>query len=373
MAFTLQSIAGPFMTSFDSNLRADHALAVALAALIATLFAMTLAAATPSHQQAIVQHGVGGPEVLKLESVPVLSPGKGEVLIRVYAAAINPVDWKRRKGGGDYAMDPKGLPVMIPGGDVAGVIEKVGEGVTALKVGEPVFALLPRDPKRLNGGYSQYAIAPAANVMPKPKSFTYGEAAGLGIATVTGVRVVVDAKVSKGQRVLITGASGGVGTIAVQSAKARGAYVIGTASGRREEFLKSIGIDEFVDYTKGNFEDKVKNVDVVIDTVGADTTDRAFKTVRRGGHFVSVATRNYEAKCAAANVTCPARFNAFEVGRPIFEEVAKLAAAGKLNVYIDKTFPLAQAAAAQMYSEQGRTQGKINLIVDPLWADQRSD
>jgi NADPH:quinone reductase-like Zn-dependent oxidoreductase len=359
------------MPTFIPNRPAGRAFAMAAAALVATLFGITAPAATPSHQQAIVQHGVGGPEVLRLDNVPVLAPENGEVLIRVYAAAINPVDWKRRKGGGDYAMDPNGLPVMIPGGDVAGVVEKVGPGVTELKVGQPVFALLAREPKRLNGGYSQYAIAPAANVMPKPKSFTYAQAAGLGIATVTGVRVVVDTKVSKGQRVLITGASGGVGTIAVQAAKARGAYVIGTASGRRAEFLRSIGVDEFIDYTKGNFEDKVKDVDVVIDTVGADTTDRAFKTIKRGGHFVSVATRNYDAKCAAAGVTCPARFNAFQVGRPIFEEVGKLADSGKLNVYIDMSFPLAQAGDAQTYSEQGRTQGKISLIVDPLNADRR--
>ena len=340
-------------------------------ALLAILCTTPLPAATPSHQQAIVQHGAGGPEVLKLETVPVLDPRKGEVLIRVYAAAINPVDWKRRKGGGDYAMDPRGLPVMIPGGDVAGVVEKLGDGVTELKVGQPVFAVLPREAKRLNGAYSHYAVAPAGNVMPKPTNFTYAEAAGLGIATVTGVRVVIDTKVSKGQRVLITGASGGVGTIAVQTAKARGAYVIGTASGRREDFLRSIGVDEFVDYTTGSFEEKVKNVDVVIDTVGSDTTDRAFKTVRRGGYFVSVATRNYDARCAAAGVTCPARFNAFEVGRPVFEEVGKLADAGKLNVYIDKTFPLAQAGDAQLYSEQGRTQGKVSLIVDAAHANEK--
>ena len=354
-----------------SSIRGTVCLSRLPVALFATLCTVSTFAAIPSTQTAIVQHGVGGPDVLKLESVPVLAPDKGEVLIRVYAAAINPVDWKRRKGAGDYAMDPNGLPIMIPGGDVAGVVEKVGEGVTELNVGKSVFALVPRNSKRLNGGYAQFAVAPAANVMPKPKAFTYSEAAGLGIATVTGVRVVVDTKVSKGQRVLITGASGGVGTIAVQAAKARGAYVIGTASGRRADFLKSLGVDEFIDYTQGNFEDKVKNVDVVIDTVGEDTTDRAFKTIKKGGYFVSVATRNIEAKCAAAAVQCPPRFNAFEVGRPIFEEVARLADAGKLSVYIDKSFPLARAGDAQVYSEQGRTQGKISLIVDPAHANAK--
>jgi NADPH:quinone reductase-like Zn-dependent oxidoreductase len=339
--------------------------------LVASLCSVSSAAATPSQQQAIVQHGVGGPNVLKLESVPVLAPDKGEVLIRVYAAAINPVDWKRRKGEGEYAMDPNGLPVMIPGGDVAGIVEKVGAGVTELQAGQPVFAVVPRNAKRLNGGYSQYAIAPAGNVVAKPKTFTYVEAAGLGIAAVTGVRVVVDTRVAKGQRVLITGASGGVGSTAVQAAKVRGAYVIGTASGRREEYLRSIGVNEMIDYTKGNFEERVKNVDVVIDTVGGDTTDRAFKTIKKGGYFMSVATRNIEAKCAAAAVNCPARFNAHEAGRPVFEAVGKLAESGKLSVYIDKSFPLAQAGDAQVYSEQGRTQGKISLVVDAMHANEK--
>jgi len=340
------------------------------AALAATLYS-TSSLATPSEQQAIVQHGVGGPEVLKLEHVPVLDPGKGEVLIRVYAAAINPVDWKRRIGEGDYAPDPNGLPVMIPGGDVAGIVEKLGAGVTGLRVGEPVFAVLARDPKRLNGGYAQYAVAPAENVMTKPKNVTYAEAAGLGTAAVTAVRALFDTNVTKGQRVLITGASGGVGSSAVQAAKARGAYVIGTASGRREDYLRSLGIDEMIDYTQGNFEDKVHDVDVVIDTVGADTTDRAFKTIKKGGNFVSVASRNIAAKCAAAGVNCPARFNAFQVGRPVFEEVGRLADSGQLSVYIDKSFPLAEAAQAQLYSEQGRTQGKISLVVDPAHANEK--
>jgi NADPH:quinone reductase-like Zn-dependent oxidoreductase len=358
------------MKSLASNRHTNRPITMLAAGLVATLFS-TWSIATPSQQQAIVQHGIGGPEVLKLETVPVLAPGKGEVLIRVYAAAINPVDWKRRIGEGDYAPDPNGLPISIPGGDVAGIVEQLGAGVTQLRVGEPVFAVLPRNTKRLNGAYSQYALAPAENVMPKPKNVTYAEAAGLGTAAVTAVRALFDTNVQKGQRVLITGASGGVGSSAVQAAKARGAYVIGTASGRREEYLRSLGIDEMIDYTQGNFEDKVKNVDVVIDTVGGDTTDRAFKTIKKGGNFISVATRHLEAKCAAAGVKCPARFNAFEVGRPVFEEVSALADSGKLNVYIDKSFPLAQAAEAQLYSEQGRTQGKISLVVDAEHANQK--
>jgi NADPH:quinone reductase-like Zn-dependent oxidoreductase len=328
-------------------------------------------ASTPQQATAIVQHGAGGPEVLKLESVAVPEPGPGEVLIRVYAAAINPVDWKRRAGQGDYAPDPTGLPTSIPGGDVSGIVEKIGNGVTQFKLGDPVFAIVPRNAKRLNGGYAEYAAAPVETVVAKPKGLTYSQAAGLGIAAVTGVRAVIVTNVSKGQRVLITGASGGVGSTAVQAAKERGAYVIGTASGRRQEYLRSIGVDEFVDYTQGPFEEKVKNVDVVIDTVGADTAERAFKTIKKGGHFISVAARNLESKCEAAGVTCAPRGNAQLVGRPVFEEVGRLASAGKLDVYVDKTFPLAQAGEAQLYSEQGRTQGKISLIVDPKHAEQK--
>jgi NADPH:quinone reductase-like Zn-dependent oxidoreductase len=207
--------------------------------------------------------------------------------------------------------------------------------------------------------------------MAKPKNVTYAEAAGLGTAAVTAVRAMFDTNVSKGKRVLITGASGGVGSSAVQAAKVRGAYVIGTASGRRADYLRSIGIDEMIDYTQGNFEEKVQDVDVVIDTVGGDTTDRAFKTIKKGGAFISVASRNIERKCAAAGVNCPARFNSYDVGRRVFEEVSKLAESGQLSVYIDKSFPLAQAAEAQIYSEQGRTQGKISLVVDPEHANRK--
>jgi NADPH:quinone reductase-like Zn-dependent oxidoreductase len=328
-------------------------------------------AATPREQQAIVQHGIGGPEVLKFERAPIPEPGDGEVLIRVYAAAINPVDWKRRIGKGDYAPEPGALPIAIPGGDVAGIVEKLGGGVTAFKVGDPVFAIIPRSPTRLNGGYAQFAVATPETIVAKPNNVTFAEAAGLGVAAVTAVRSVAVTKVAAGQRVLVTGAAGGVGSIAVQVAKTRGAYVIGTASGRRAEYLRSIGVDEMIDYTKGKFEEQIKNVDVVIDTVGEDTAIRAFKTMKKGGRYISVGARNLGSYCEAAGVTCPARANAQSMERPFFEEVGRLAAAGKLSLYIDKSFPLEQAADAQSYSEQGRTQGKISLVVDAQQANRK--
>jgi NADPH:quinone reductase-like Zn-dependent oxidoreductase len=341
-----------------------RALALALlAAGIGVAFA-----ATPNEQEAIVQTGTGGPEVLKLQTVPVLEPAEGQVLIRVYAAAVNPTDWKTRAGAPGYTGT---TGMIIPGGDVAGVIEKLGSGVDTLKVGEPVFAVIFRSSGVLNGGYSHFAVAASANVVPKPRSFGYAEAAGLGIATITGVRAVEETKVSKGERVLITGVAGGVGSAAAQVAKARGAYVIGTATAQHDAYLKSLGVDEVVDYTQGKFEDKVRNVDVVIDTVGGDTAERALTTMKKSGLYISIAARNLEQKCAAVAVTCLGRGSTNEVQRSLYEEVGSLASSGQLKVKVDRAFPLAQAGRAQVFGEQGHTEGKIVLIADAAQANRK--
>ncbi len=325
-------------------------------------------AATPTEQQAIVQTGNGGPEVLHLQSVPVPTPGEGQVLIRVYAAAVNPTDWKTRIGGAGRA--PLTGP-LIPGADVAGVIEALGTGVDALKVGTPVFAVVARSPGVLNGGYAQFAVATTDNVVPKPPTMTYAQAAGLGIATLTGVRAVDETRVSKGQRVLITGVAGGVGSAAAQAAKARGAYVIGTATAQHDAYLKSIGVDEVIDYTQGRFEDHVKDVDVVIDTVGSDTAERALTVVRKNGLYVSVAARGLEAQCAAAGVQCMSRDATSGLQRSWYEEISTLARTGRLKVKVERTFPLAEAGQAQQLSEQGHTEGKIVLVVDSSRANRK--
>lgn len=356
-------------------------------------------AATPTEQKAIVQTGNGGPEVLKLQTVPVLQPADGQVLIHVYAASVNPVDWKMRAGmggpprgaapggapggppggappGGGAAPPPGGAMTMsaaptqrIPGMDVAGVIVKAGSGVTDLKEGEPVFSMIGRGGgiTGLNGGYSEYVVVPAGNVVAKPKNVTYAEAAGLGTAGMTGARSVDQAKVSKGQRVLITGVAGGVGSSAAQIAIARGAHVVGTASPRHADFLKSIGVTDVVDYTQGDWGAKVKDADVVIDTVGGDTALTAFNAVKKGGTFVTVASRDITPeKCAAAGVTCPASGPPGPGGTSegdLLKEVAALVAQGKFKVHVDKSFPLAQAADAQEYNRQGHTEGKVVLTV----------
>jgi NADPH:quinone reductase-like Zn-dependent oxidoreductase len=323
---------------------------------------------TPRDQKAIVQTGTGGPEVLRLQTVPVLEPDAGQVLIRVYAAAVNPTDWKTRSAAPGYTP---AAGTIIPGGDVAGVIEKIGSGVTTLKVGNRVFAVISRNLGILNGGYSQFAVASIANVVPKPPGTTYAEAAGLGIATVTGVRAVDETRVSQGERVLITGVAGGVGSAAAQAAKARGAYVIGTATAQHNAYLKSIGVDEVIDYSQVKFEDQVKNVDVVIDTVGSDTAERALTTIKKDGLYISVAARGLEEKCAAAGVHCLGRGTAFETQRSVYEEVGTLATTGKLKVKVEATFPLAQARQAQELGERGHTEGKIVLIVNAAKANRK--
>jgi NADPH:quinone reductase-like Zn-dependent oxidoreductase len=327
-------------------------------------------AATPTQQKAIVQTGNGGPEVLTLQSIPVLQPEAGQVLIRVYAASVNPTDWKTRIGpppGAEPAAAGAVPSKRIPGLDVSGVIESVGPGVTALKVGEPVLSMIGRSVPGLNGAYAEYALAPAANVVRKPKNLTYEEAAGVGTAGRTAERSVEQAQLHAGQRVLITGVAGGVGSATAQIAKAHGAYVLGTAQPVHDAFLKSIGVDKIIDYTQSNWTEQAKNIDVVVDTVGADTATTTLGLVKRGGTFITIASRAITPEmCAAAGVTCPF------VGPPkpgdpsegdYLSKVAALIEAGKFKIHIDKTYPLASAAEAQEYNRAGHTEGKIILIV----------
>jgi NADPH:quinone reductase-like Zn-dependent oxidoreductase len=346
------------------------ALTPAVAALLCSVAGSALAA-TPMTQQAIVQVAYGGPEVLKSETIPVLEPAENQVLIRIYAAAMNATDWYMRKNDPYHTTVP--VPV-VPGGDVGGIIEKLGPGVTGFKVGDPVYAVISRSGNngtRLNGGYSHFVVAEVNFVQHKPSGMTYAEAAGLGVASISGVRSVLVTQVKKGDRMLITGVSGGVGSAAAQAAKAKGVYVIGTASARHNDYLKGLGVDEVIDYTQGKFEDQVHDVDAVLDTVGSDTTERAMKTLKKGGRFLSVARGDTEPMCAAAGVVCIPRGQAYGQEHAVYDEVASLAASGKLKINIDKTFPLSQAAEAQTFGEQGHTEGKIVLIVDDKKANSR--
>ena len=261
-------------------------------------------AATPAEMKAIVQAGTGGPEVMHYQTVPVPQPAAGQVLVRIYAAAVNPEDWKQRAGiTGVPGREPgvEGPPTATPatpentriaGTDVAGVIEKPGPGVTQFRVGDAVFAPMNRGgPGVLNGAYAQFGIAAVGKVVRKPRNLSFAQASGLGTATSIGVRAVMIAAVSPGQRVLVTGAAGGVGSAAVQAARGRGARVIGTAAAKHTDYLKRLGIDEVVDDQQGDWSGGVRDIDVLIDTAAARNAQFALRTVKKGGRLIKISGR----------------------------------------------------------------------------------
>src|SRR5438093_3769687 len=248
-------------------------------------------AATPlgysATMKAIVAHEYGGPEVLKYEDVPRPEPKDDQILVRVIAAGVNPVDDASRSE--KYAKFFGIRLPFIPGYDIAGVVEKTGAKITKFKPGDSVYAYLSL---KGGGGYAEYAVATEVEAAPKPKSISFVEAAGVPVVALTAWQALIDtAKLSAGQTVLIHGGSGGVGTFAIQIAKARGAKVIATASTANQDFLKQLGADLAIDYTKTKFEDVAKNVDVVLDSVGKDTLARSYGVVKKGGFIVTLVAR----------------------------------------------------------------------------------
>jgi NADPH:quinone reductase-like Zn-dependent oxidoreductase len=287
---------------------------------------------------------------VKLDTVAIPEPGPGQVRIRVIAAGVNPVDWKIA------ARAPAGNK-QIAGKDVAGVIDKPGEGVTRWKSGDAVIALA------LAGGYAEYAIATTDAIAAKPTKMSFEEASGIPVVAETAYRALITVgDVQKGQRVLIHGAAGGVGSSAVQIAKAKGAYVIGTASARNHAFLKSLGADETIDYTTTRFEDKVKNVDLVVNTANAETNVRSIGVVKKGGKLVSVVGAPPADACSAAGITCS---GIGSVNGQMLPAIVELANAGKFNVSVERKMPLADAAKAWELNRAGHTRGKIVLQVAP--------
>jgi NADPH:quinone reductase-like Zn-dependent oxidoreductase len=283
---------------------------------------------------------------VKIEQAAIPKLDADEVLIKVRAAGVNPVDWKRATSA---------AAGWIPGGDVAGVIERVGSGVTGWKSGDAVIAWL-----EASGAYAQYVAAPAAAIVRKPDAMSFEEAAGVPIVASTAWAAVVDSgKVTAGQRVLVQGGAGGVGSAAVQIAKARGAHVIATASQRNHEYLRSIGADELIDYQTQRFEDHVRNVDLVVNTVNAETANRSISVLKPGGLAVSIAGRLDETKCAAANVRCVTRSFGLDIVQKALADVTALATAGKYDVNVEQTYALDQVEAAWAKSREGRTRGKL--------------
>jgi len=287
---------------------------------------------------------------VNLETVPVPEPGKGQVRIKVRAVSVNPVDWK--------IMDrtPAGTKV-IAGRDLAGVIDAVGEGAAPWKVGDAVVAVAAQG----SGSYAEYALASTAAIAAKPKNMSFEEASGIPVVAETAWRSVVTVgNVQKGQRVLIHGAAGGVGSSAVQFAKARGAYVIGTASARNHAFLKSLGVDQTIDYTKTRFETVVKDVDVVINTADADTNARSIGIVKKGGMLVSVVGAPSEDACAAAGIKCT---GVGSVNGSMLPAIVEFANNNRFTINIEQKMTLADAAKAWEINRAGHVRGKIVLVV----------
>lgn len=318
--------------------------------LCVALSSASSAAQAPATMQAIVVVD-GKPQVKQL---PRPAPGRGEVLVRVRAAGVNPADWKRAERAPTTAV--------TPGWDIAGVISAVGPGVTGWKAGDAVMGFF-----EATGGYAQYAVISVDSIARKPDKLSFEQAAGVPLVAVTAYKALVDvAALQRGQRVLIHGAAGGVGSAAVQIAAARGAYVIATASERNHAFLRSIGAKETIDYNAVRFEDRVHDADVVLNTVDEETARRSLATLKPNGIMVTVAGAVPTEQCTAAHMRCgaPSRQTGTPIGQ-VLSEVGKLADAGRFSVNVDATFPLEQAADAWALSKAGHTRGKIVLILPP--------
>ncbi|MFI7395650.1 NADP-dependent oxidoreductase [Streptomyces tendae] len=309
--------------------------------------------------RAVSQDVLGGPEVLKEIRSERPEPRPNEVLVRVRAAGVNPTDWKHRANGGFL-----GEPPFVLGWDVSGVVESVGIGVAAFRPGDEVFGMLSYPFG--HGSHAEYVTAPARGFTRKPSGIDHVQAGALPLVSLTAWQALVErADVQPGQRVLIHAAAGGVGHVAVQIAKARGAHVIGTASAGKHEFLRSIGADETVDYREADFAETVKDVDVVLDTIGGDTSLRSLRVLRPGGVVVSIlpvgSDEFYE---EADRLGVRAVRMLVDADRAGMEEIARLVEAGKLRATIAETFPLTEAARAHAVGETGRTTGKLVLVVD---------
>jgi NADPH:quinone reductase-like Zn-dependent oxidoreductase len=307
--------------------------------------------------KAVAMHAYGGPEVLKYEDAARPDPATGEVLVRVHAAAVNPVDWKVRaghlKGFLNYSSP------LIPGWDLSGVVEATGAGVTDWKQGDAVYA---RPDLRRNGAYAEYIAVRASELGHKPRSIDHVQASAIPLACLTAWQALFDAGGLKaGQRVLIHAAAGGVGTFAVQLAKWKGAHVVGTASERNHAFLRELGADEVIDYTKTNFEEVVRDVDVVLDTLAGQTRDRSWNVLKKDGILVSILGQPSPDDAAQRGVRAAGVF--VEPNQAQLGEIAKLVDSGKLRPIIETALPLAQAARAHEMNQTLHTRGKIVLQV----------
>jgi NADPH:quinone reductase-like Zn-dependent oxidoreductase len=310
--------------------------------------------------KAIRIHNYGGPEVLKYEDAPRPKPQADEVLIRVHAAGVNPIDWKVREG---HMKDfwPHKFPLIL-GWDLSGVVEQLGPGLAAagrFKIGDEVYSL--PDPTR-DGAYADYIVVRQSELALKPNSLHHIRAAAVPLAALTAWQSLFDtAQLQPGQRVLIHAGSGGVGHFAVQLAKWKGAYVFATASTKNQDLLRKLGVDEPIDYTQHRFENIARKIDIVLDTLGDETQERSWSVLKKGGVLVSLVQPPSEEKAKDLGVRA-ALLGAQPSGAQL-GEIAKIIDSGKLAPVIDRILPLSEARRAHELSEAGHTRGKIALRV----------
>lgn len=328
---------------------------------------------------AVRQYEFGGPEVLRYEEAAFPELQAGEVLVRVHAVGINPPDWYLREGFKDLPPDwqPKLSFPIILGTDVSGVVEAVASDVRGFSVGDEVFCMVRFPSMGDSAAYAEYVAIPASDLAHKPASIDHVQAAGAPMAGLTAWQYLIELGHSvanpfqpephrpvplRGKSVLINGAAGGVGHLAVQLAKWQGSHVIAVASGKHESFLRQLGADEFIDYTKNSPEDTTPNVDLVLDTVGGPTTGRFLQIIKHGGAlfplFMGFSDAEEAAKLGITVSALQVRSSGLQMA-----ELGRLLDAGTLRVAIDSTFPLAEAHKAHERAAAGHIQGKIVLTV----------
>ena len=309
---------------------------------------------TTETMKAVRIHKFGGPEVLQLENAPRPEPLAHQVLIRVHAAGVNPIDWKIREG----KMGRIPLPTIM-GSDFSGEIEALGPDVTEFRVGEMVFGSVADE----SGSYAEYALAPVSQIVEKPANLEHVQAAAIPVPAMTAWQALFDhAKLRRGQKILIHAAAGGVGNFAVQFAKWKGAYVIGTASADSAQLVRNLGAHEVIDYRTTPFEDLVRDADIVFDTIGGETQERSWKALKKGGTLVSVVQPPDE-KLAAARGARGIFMREDGTRNEELTQITNLIASGQIKVNVETVLPLSEARKAQNLSQTGHAHGKIILTV----------
>lgn len=304
--------------------------------------------------QVVRVYRYGGPGELKLEQVQRPEPQANEVLVRVHAAGVNPVDWKIREG---WLKDirPMQFP-YVPGNDIAGVIEEVGPGVTAFQKGQAIFGQANK------GAYAEYTTASVEKIALKPQTLSCDEAATVPLGATTAWQSLFDlGNLQTSQRVLIQGAAGGVGLFAVQFAKWKGAQVIGTASASNIDFIRSLGIDTPVDYSSHDLENVAQDVDLVVDGVGGKTVEQSLQLVKRGGTLVTLTDKPSQEKAQQRNVRVLSR--TANVTGELLQTFAQLIDEGKVKIEVAQKLPLSGVQKAQELSERGHGRGRIVLHI----------